>query len=140
MGGMFIKRGGYITDSRIFTESLYTERGVEWIVQAHVKEVMSGETVYENLKGEEKSVKHDFAMLLPPFSGVGLKAYNKKDEDITSELFAPNGFMIVDGDYTKNHTSNGVLQIGRKLTNIQSTKIFLLQELLLHHRIQYQNL
>lgn len=101
MGGMFIKRGGYITHSRIFTESLYTEREVEWIVQAHVKEVMDGETVYENLDGEEKSIKHNFAMLLPPFSGVGLKAFNRNDEDITSELFAPNGFMIVDGDYTK---------------------------------------
>ncbi|MFN7930596.1 MAG: NAD(P)/FAD-dependent oxidoreductase [Blastocatellia bacterium] len=101
MGGMFIKRGGYVTHSRVFTESLYTERGIEWITQAHVKEVMPGETFYENLDGEEKSVKHDFAMLLPPFSGVGLKAYNKKGEDITSELFAPNSFMIVDGDYTK---------------------------------------
>lgn len=40
-------------------------------------------------------------MLLPPFSGVGLKAYNKNAEDITSELFAPSGFMIVDGDYSK---------------------------------------
>ncbi len=101
IGGMFIKRGGYITHSRIFTESLYTERGIEWIVQSHVKEVMDGETVYENLSGEEKSVKHNFAMLLPPFSGVGLKAFNKNDDDITSDLFAPNGFMIVDGDYTK---------------------------------------
>ncbi len=101
MGGMFIKRGGYITHSRIFTESLYTERGIEWIVQAHVKEVMPGESFYENLAGEEKSIKHNFAMLLPPFSGVGLKAFNKNNEDITSELFAPNGFMIVDGDYSK---------------------------------------
>lgn len=101
MGGMFIKRGGYITHSRIFTESLYTERCVEWIVQAHVKEVTKDETFFETLSGEEKSVKHNFAMLLPPFSGVGLKAYNKNDEDITSELFAPSGFMIVDGDYSK---------------------------------------
>ncbi|MBS1788400.1 MAG: NAD(P)/FAD-dependent oxidoreductase [Acidobacteria bacterium] len=101
MGGMFIKRGGYITHSRVFTESLYTERGVEWITQAHVKEVLCGETAYETLDGEEKSVKHDFAMLLPPFSGVSLRAYNKANEDITSQLFAPNGFMLVDGDYAK---------------------------------------
>lgn len=97
---MFIKKGGYITHTRIFTESLFVERSIEWFVQAHVKEVMQGETVYENLSGEEKSVKHDFAMLLPPFSGVGLKAYSKNDEDITNELFLPNGFMIVDGDYS----------------------------------------
>ena len=39
-------------------------------------------------------------MLIPPFAGVGLKAYNKAGEDITSQLFAPNGFMKVDADYT----------------------------------------
>lgn len=101
IGGLFIKRAGYVTHSRIFTESLFTERNIEWIVQAHVKEVMTGETVYENLNGEEKSVKHDFIMLLPPFSGVGIKAYDKSNTDITPELFAPNGFMIVDADYSK---------------------------------------
>ncbi len=101
IGGMFLKRGGYVTHSRIFTESLYTERGIEWITQAHVKEVLPGKTIYENLDGEEETITHDFAMLLPPFSGVGLKAYNKNSEDITSQLFAPNGFMLVDGDYAK---------------------------------------
>ncbi|MGQ9799294.1 MAG: NAD(P)/FAD-dependent oxidoreductase, partial [Ignavibacterium sp.] len=101
IGGMFLKRGGYITHSRIFTESLYTERGIEWITQAHVKEVMEREVVYENLDGEEKSIEKDFAMLLPPFSGVGLKAFDKNNNDITSEMFLPNGFMIVDGDYSK---------------------------------------
>jgi sulfide:quinone oxidoreductase len=101
MGGMFLKRGGYITHSRIFTESLYTERGIEWITQAHVKEVMGKEIVYENLDGEELSIKKDFAMLLPPFSGVGLKAFDKNNNDITSQMFLPNGFMIVDGDYSK---------------------------------------
>lgn len=101
MGGMFIKRGGYITHSRIFTESLFTERGIEWITQAHVKDVTQSEIIYENLDGEEKSIKKDFAMLLPPFSGVEMKAYDKNNIDITSELFAPNGFMLVDADYTK---------------------------------------
>lgn len=101
MGGMFLKRGGYITHSRIFTESLYTERGIEWITQAHVKEVMEKEVVYENLDGHEISIKKDFAMLLPPFSGVGLKAFDKNNNDITSQMFLPNGFMIVDGDYSK---------------------------------------
>lgn len=101
MGGMFLKRGGYITHSRIFTESLYTERGIEWVTQAHVKEVMEKEVVYENLDGEELSIKKDFAMLLPPFSGVGLKAFDKNNNDISSQMFLPNGFMIVDGDYSK---------------------------------------
>lgn len=101
MGGMFIERGGYVTHSRTFTESLFTERGIEWITRAHVKEVMVGETAYENLQGEERSVAHDFAMLLPPFSGVGLKAYDKQGVDITATLFATNGFMYVDGNYQK---------------------------------------
>ncbi|MCF8266672.1 MAG: NAD(P)/FAD-dependent oxidoreductase [Ignavibacteriales bacterium] len=99
MGGMHIKKGGYITHSRIFTESLYTERGIKWITRAHLKKVDKGEAFYETIEGEEKSVKFDFSMLLPPFSGVGLKAFGRNSEDITSKVFAPNGFMIVDGNY-----------------------------------------
>lgn len=100
IGGMFIKRGGYITHSKIFAESLYAERNIEWITRAHVKEVNPGEIIYENLDGEEISIKNDFAMLLPPFSGVGLKAFDKNGKEITSELFLPNGFMKVDADYS----------------------------------------
>lgn len=99
IGGMLIKRGGYITHSRVFTESLYAERGIEWIIRSHVKEVERGAINYETLEGEEKTVQADFAMLLPPFSGVGLQAFNKQNEDITAQLFAPNGFMKVDGAY-----------------------------------------
>ncbi len=36
-------------------------------------------------------------MLLPPFSGVGMKAFNKVGDD----MLAANGFMIVDADYSK---------------------------------------
>lgn len=101
IGGMHIKRGGYVTHSRIFTESLYTERGIEWITGAHVNEVGETEVSYETLGGEEKTVPHDFSMLIPPFSGVGLKAYRKDGTDMTSDMFAPNGFMKVDGNYTQ---------------------------------------
>lgn len=101
VGGMFVSRGGYVTHSRVFTESLYTERGIEWITQAHVQEVAPGETRYETLDGDELAIEHDFAMLLPPFSGVGLTAYDRQGGDITSQLFAPNGFMYVDADYAK---------------------------------------
>ncbi len=34
------------------------------------------------------------------FAGFGLKAYDKVAKDITDKLFAPNGFMKVDADYT----------------------------------------
>jgi sulfide:quinone oxidoreductase len=100
IGGMHIKRGGYITHSKIFTESLFAERGLNWITRAHVQKVEKDKLFYENLDGEEKSVDFDFTMLLPPFSGVGLKAFNKNKEEITSNLFAPNSFMKVDADYT----------------------------------------
>jgi sulfide:quinone oxidoreductase len=100
VGGMHIKRGGYITHSRVFTESLFTERGIKWLTEAHVSEVDKNKISYEQLSGSEGTADFDFAMLLPPFSGVGLKAYDKQDKDITGELFAPNGFMIVDADYT----------------------------------------
>jgi sulfide:quinone oxidoreductase len=100
MGGMHVQRGGYVTHSRVFTESLYTERGIDWITKAHVNRVDADRIHYETLDGEEKEQKFDFAMLLPPFSGVGLKAYDKSELDITDRIFAPNGFMYVDGDYT----------------------------------------
>lgn len=99
MGGMFIRRGGYVTHSRVFTESMYAERGIEWVTRAAVKEVAPGEVSYETLDGEERSMTFDFGMLLPPFSGVGLKAFDSAGADVTATMFAPSGFMLVDGDY-----------------------------------------
>ena len=99
IGGMHIKRGGYITHSRVFTESLYTERGIQWITRAHVQQVGKDTILYETLDGEEKTVTFDFAMLLPPFAGVGLKAFDRQGMDITPTLFAKSGFMLVDGNY-----------------------------------------
>lgn len=100
MGGMHIKRGGYITHSRIFAESLFAERGIRWITGAHVNMVDKNSVYYENLDNENLEVRHDFAMLLPPFGGVGLTAFDKNNLDITSRLFALNGFMKVDADYS----------------------------------------
>ena len=78
IGGRHVKRGGDITRSRVFTESLYTERGVKRITRAHVKEVGNDTILYEDLDGNEKTVKFDFAMLPPPFAGVGLKAFDQR--------------------------------------------------------------
>jgi len=100
IGGLHIKRGGYITHSRIFAESLYTERGIRWITGAHVKKVESNKVKYEKLDGTFHEEEFDFAMLIPQFTGVGLKAFGKQKEDITEKLFTPNGFMKVDADYT----------------------------------------
>jgi sulfide:quinone oxidoreductase len=100
MGGMHIKRGGYVTHSKVFTESLYAERGVNWIKRAHVQSVEKHKTNFETLDGTEKSVNHDFAMLLPPFTGVPMQAFDKQGKDISSILFAANGMMKVDANYT----------------------------------------
>ncbi len=100
MGGAFIKRGGYITPTRVFSESIFAEYGIKWIKRAGVTRVEEGIAHYETLDGEMKSISFDFAMLIPAFSGVGLKALDRSGEDITSKLFAPNGFMKVDADYS----------------------------------------
>lgn len=100
MGGAYIKRSGYITPTKILAESLFKEYGISWIVGAAVKKVEKGVIHYETLAGEELTQEFDFAMLIPSFSGVGLKAYNKSGEDITSTIFAANGLLKVDADYT----------------------------------------
>jgi sulfide:quinone oxidoreductase len=150
MGGMHIKKGGYITHSRVFTESLFTERGIEWITRSHVKKVDPGKLVYENLDGEEGTLQFDFSMLIPPFSGVGLSAYDKDGKDISDKLFAKNGFMKVDANYDqkpyeewspddwpKNYQNpdyNNIFAVGiafapphsisKPMTNIHGTPIF----------------
>ncbi len=100
VAGLHIKRGGYLASSKLFAESLYTEKGINWTVGAHVNKVEPGRAHYEQLDGTQDSIEFDFSMLIPPFAGVGLKAYDKSGEDITGTLFAPNGFLKVDGDYS----------------------------------------
>ena len=100
MGGVHIKRGGYITNAKTFSESLMVEHDVEWITRAHVNKIEANKIHYETLDGEMHELDYDFSMLIPPFSGVGLEAFNKEGKDITGELFAPNNFLKVDADYT----------------------------------------
>ncbi len=100
MGGAFIKRGGYITPTKVFSESIFAEYGIRWIKRAGVNKVEPGMAYYETLEGEQKSQAFDFAMLIPAFAGAGLKAFDKNGEEITSQVFAPSGFMKVDADYS----------------------------------------
>jgi sulfide:quinone oxidoreductase len=99
VGGLQLKTGGFVTPSKVFAESLFVERDVNWIVGAHVHKVEKNQLEYETLDGVHDSLNFDFAMLLPPFTGVPLKAFNKAGEDISSQLFNPAGFMKVDADY-----------------------------------------
>jgi sulfide:quinone oxidoreductase len=100
MGGMHLKRSGYVTPSSIFNASLFAERGIDWITRAHIHKVEPDRVLYETLDGAEHEQGFDFAMLLPPFSGVGLKAFDREGADMTDRLFAANQFMRVDADYT----------------------------------------
>jgi sulfide:quinone oxidoreductase len=100
MGGMYLKRAGYITPSSIFNASLFAERGIDWITRAHVQKVEPDRVLYETLDGAQGEQGFDFAMLLPPFSGVGLCAFDRDGGEITERLFLANQFMRVDADYT----------------------------------------
>jgi sulfide:quinone oxidoreductase len=99
VGGMVFEEHGFQTTSELWTASLFRERGVEAILGAHVERVEEGLVRYETLDGEHHELAFDFAMLLPPFGGVPLAAYDREGRDITAELFNPAGFMKVDGEY-----------------------------------------
>ena len=80
--------------------SRFSERGIRWVKRAHVRKVEPGRAWYETLESEQREAAFDFAMLLPPFSGVGLRALDRDGGDITASVFMPNGFTRVDADYT----------------------------------------
>jgi sulfide:quinone oxidoreductase len=100
VGGLHFERGGYIMQSKTFAESLFAERNVESITGAHVSRVDPNLVSFETLDGQQQTLAFDFAMLIPPFTGSGMKAFDASGTDITPQLFAPNGFMKVDANYT----------------------------------------
>ncbi|MEI6362726.1 MAG: FAD/NAD(P)-binding oxidoreductase [Actinomycetes bacterium] len=100
MDGMNFGHKGDVIPSQMFTESLFQERGVKAIMSAHVEKVEPGVAFYEQVDGTKGEQPFDFAMLLPPFRGVDLQAFDADGADITGEVFAPSGFMKVDADYT----------------------------------------
>ncbi len=100
MDGMNFGYDGGVVTSKDFTESLFRERGVKAIMSAAVERVEPGVAHYETVDGERGEQPFDFAMLLPPFRGADLTAFDRLGEDITSEVFAPSGFMKVDADYS----------------------------------------
>ncbi len=100
VGGMTFDQMGFVSSSQTWTESLFRERGVKAILRAHVSRVEEGKLSYETLDGSEGSLAFDFAMLLPPFRGADLQAFDRDGADITAEMFAPSGFQKVDADYS----------------------------------------
>ena len=100
VGGLHWVAGGYAMYSKLFAESLFVERGIEWVTGTHVHRVEPGRIHYERLDGTTGDQPFDFAMLIPPFRGHDLKAIDRQGADITARLFAPSGFMKVDADYS----------------------------------------
>jgi len=101
MDGMNFGVDGHVVTSKDFTESLFRERGVKAIMSAAVEKVDPGVVHFEQVDGTKGEQQFDFAMLLPPFRGADLAAFDHDGNDITSEVFAPSGFMKVDADYTQ---------------------------------------
>jgi sulfide:quinone oxidoreductase len=100
VGGLTFKQQGFVTTSKLWTESLFKERGVKSVTGAHAQKIEDGKLYYETLDGSEGVLDFDFAMLLPPFRGQDLKAIDRSGAEITGDVFAPSGFMKVDADYT----------------------------------------
>lgn len=99
VGGMTFVEQGFQTSSNLWTKSLFLERGVKAILGAAVQKVEEGKITYETLDGQIHELNFDFAMLLPPFGGQPMKAFDEKGSDISELMFAPSGFMKVDADY-----------------------------------------
>ncbi|MFZ2515806.1 MAG: FAD-dependent oxidoreductase [Candidatus Lutibacillus vidarii] len=97
--GMSFEQQGFRTSSKLWTESLFRERNVRAILGAHVEKVEPGVVHYEQLDGTRHALPFDFAMLLPPFRGADLVAYDRAGAEVTAALFAPSGFMKVDANY-----------------------------------------
>jgi sulfide:quinone oxidoreductase len=98
MDGMLLSYGSMTMKSSEMVGMIFEDRDIKWILGVGVDKIENGIAYYENLDGEHKKEKYDFAMLIPSFSGHGFKAFDKNNEDVTSKLF--KGFMIVDADYT----------------------------------------
>jgi len=106
VGGLTLTQMGYQTTSQLWTESLFRERGVHAILGAHATKVEPGKLSYEQLDGSTHELDFDFAMLLPPFRGADLVAYDKDGNDISSQLFNPAGFLKVDANYNAGAYEN----------------------------------
>lgn len=100
VGGMTFNQNGFQTSSELWTSSLFRERSVLPIVGSHVHRITESTITYETLDGETHNLDFDFAMLLPPFSGQPVKAFDAEGNDITNQVYAPSGFMKVDADYS----------------------------------------
>ena len=101
MGGMHIRRGGYVTPEQDLRR-VALRRARHPLDHPGPREQGRSRAAptTRRSRATTREAAFDFAMLLPPFSGVGLKAFDRHGADITPKVFQPNGFMKVDADYT----------------------------------------
>ena len=100
VGGMTFKtKQGNVT-SADWMGQMFQDKEIQVIDSAHVTKVDPGVVHYEQVDGTVASKPFDFAMLLPPFRGVSMQAFAKDGAEITDKVFAANGFMMVDADYS----------------------------------------
>jgi sulfide:quinone oxidoreductase len=99
VGGITFKTKQGLVTSEKWMGGLFEERGIKVIDSAHVTKVDPGKVHYEQIDGTVSSQVFDFAMLLPPFRGANLTAFDAKGKEITDKLFMPNNFMKVDANY-----------------------------------------
>jgi len=106
VGGLMLTQQGFQTESSLWTGSLFRERGIEPILGAHVSQISQDSITYEQLDGTVHQLEYDFAMLLPPFRGADLKAFDASGQDISDQVFNPAGFMKVDANYAAGSHEN----------------------------------
>lgn len=99
VGGITFKTKKGLVTSEQWMGGLFHERDIKVIDSAHVTKVAPGKVHYEQIDGTVGTQEFDFAMLLPPFRGANLKAFDAKGKEITEKLFMPNNFMKVDANY-----------------------------------------
>ncbi|WP_341578493.1 NAD(P)/FAD-dependent oxidoreductase [Microbacterium schleiferi] len=100
VGGMSFRTKHGDVSGEQWMSSLFRERGIRAITRAAVTAVEPQTIRYVQEDGSPQSLPFDFAMLLPPFRGVALRAYDRDGADISQRFFAPSGFMKVDADYS----------------------------------------
>jgi len=99
VGGLIFTQQGFQTTSELWTGSLFREREVQAILGAACTKIEPGLVHYEQIDGSTHELEFDFAMLLPPFRGADLKAFDHDGNDISDKLFNPAGFLKVDANY-----------------------------------------
>lgn len=100
VGGMSFRTKHGDVSGEQWMSSLFHERRIRAITRAAVTAIEPGTIHFVQEDGSPQVLEFDFAMLLPPFRGVALTAYDRAGNDVSDRFFAPNGFMWVDADYS----------------------------------------